>query len=57
MKKGFLKDVISFAFDEIGGDATAAMLDGMKNIGYKYATRGGLTINLYDIQIPAKKKK
>lgn len=56
MKKGFLKDVISYAFDKIGGVRTAPMIDGMKTVGYKYATKGGLTINLYDIQTPQKKK-
>lgn len=57
MKKSFFKDIISFAFDEIGGNMTAVMLDGIKSIGYKYATVGGLTMNLYDIKTPEKKQE
>lgn len=56
MEKGFLKDIISLAFDMVGSEKTAIMLDGMKDVGYKYATRGGITINLYDIQTPEKKQ-
>jgi DNA-directed RNA polymerase subunit beta' len=55
MGKDFLKNLISMAFDRIGAESTAAMLDGIKDVGYKYATRGGLTIGLYDINIPKQK--
>ena len=57
MKKGFLKDIIGYVYDEVGSVETAEIVDGMKDIGYKFATRGGLTISLFDIKVPTRKKE
>jgi len=53
--KGFLEEMISYAFDVAGVNSTANMLDGLKNIGFKYATRAGITISLSDV--PGSDKK
>jgi len=33
------------------------MLDAVKALGYKYSTRGGITVGFQDIQVPAEKKE
>lgn len=53
--KGFLKRLIGYSFDKAGSKETAIMADGMKDIGFKYATKGGLTISLFDITVPETK--
>lgn len=41
----------------IGGyAATAALLDGIKALGFKYSTKAGITVGLSDIQVPEQKK-
>lgn len=55
IKKSFLKQLIGYCYDTCGMGKTAAMLDGLKDIGFKYATKGGLTISLYDIDTPEEK--
>ncbi|QST03084.1 DNA-directed RNA polymerase subunit beta' (plasmid) [Pontibacillus sp. ALD_SL1] len=55
LKKGLLKKIIGHVFDYATHDETIVMLDGMKDIGFKYATIGGLTISLFDIKIPDSK--
>jgi len=55
--KGFLEEMISYAYDAAGVNATANMLDGIKNIGFKYATRAGITISLSDIPGSMKKQE
>ena len=47
-----LKKIIKACYDVHDAGETAIMLDKIKDLGYKYATLSGLTIALYDIQIP-----
>ncbi len=47
-----LKKIIKACYDKHNAGDTAIMLDKIKDLGYKYATLSGLTIALYDIQIP-----
>lgn len=47
-----LKKIIKTCYDVHDTGETAIMLDKIKDLGYKYATLSGLTIALYDIQIP-----
>ena len=39
----------------LGSDETAHLVDGIKSIGFKYATRGGMTIAVSDIPVPPNK--
>ena len=39
----------------LGSDETAHLVDGIKSIGFKYATRGGITIAVSDIPVPPNK--
>ena len=39
----------------LGPAETAHLVDGIKNVGFKFATRGGMTIGLWDIVVPESK--
>ena len=39
----------------LGPDETAHLVDGIKSVGFQFATRGGLTIGLWDIVTPPDK--
>ncbi|MED2737582.1 DNA-directed RNA polymerase subunit beta' [Bacillus toyonensis] len=55
--KKFLGLVSDYAFDTIGEEKTVELLDGMMDLGFKYAMRGGLTISLFDIETPKEKEE
>jgi DNA-directed RNA polymerase subunit beta' len=53
--KKILSGIIGRCFRKLGYAETAEVLDGIKTLGFKYATRGGITIGISDIVIPEKK--
>ena len=55
MDKGALKDLVADCYILLGNERTAAVLDAIKNLGFHYATRAGITIAINDIEVPAKK--
>jgi DNA-directed RNA polymerase subunit beta' len=55
-KKGIIKN-ISRVFKSVGNVLTVKFLDDLKSIGFKYAMKGGLSVNLDDIVIPLAKQK
>lgn len=54
--KKVLGNIVAKAYRELGYAKTAALLDGLKKLGYSYATRAGITIGITDITIPEAKK-
>ena len=56
MDKGGLKNLLSQIYLEYGGAKTAELANTLKNLGYKYATRSGVTISIADLSVPAAKK-
>ncbi len=56
MDKGKLKNLIGKCFYELGAEVTAKFVDDIKDLGFKYATRSGLTIALSDIHVPEGKQ-
>lgn len=54
--KKVLGNIVAKAYRELGYAKTAALLDGLKKLGYYYATRAGITIGITDITIPEAKK-
>jgi DNA-directed RNA polymerase subunit beta' len=52
MDKGALKRIVARLIHTYGNQATAAVLDAIKKLGFTYATRSGLTIAIGDIKIP-----
>ncbi len=48
--------LVSGAYRDAGTKATVILCDKLKDIGYEYATRAGVTIGVKDLQIPLSKK-
>jgi len=55
--KGGLKNLLSQIYLEYGGAKTAELANTLKNLGYKYATKSGVTISIADLSVPPEKKK
>ncbi len=55
MKRSDLKELVDTCYRELGPEETAHLVDGIKDVGFKFATRGGMTIGLFDIEIPKDK--
>jgi len=57
LDKGGVKALVAVAIDSLGHEAAADLLDDLKNIGFQYATRSGLSIAVDDITIPGRKSE
>ena len=57
LTKKSLRDIIGKILAVTDVPTTAAFLDNMKDMGYKFAFRGGLSFSLGDIRIPEQKTK
>lgn len=57
MDKGKLRQLVAECYQKLGSEATATMVDEIKDLGFKYATRSGLTIAVSDITIPEAKER
>jgi len=55
MKRADLKRLVDECYRLLGPEETAHLVDGIKSVGFEFATRGGLTIGLFDIEIPKNK--
>lgn len=51
-----LGDIVATCYRKAGVAATAGMLDGIKELGFKFATKAGTTIAISDIEIPEEKE-
>jgi DNA-directed RNA polymerase subunit beta' len=51
-----LKSVVQNCYTVIGMDATSEVVDRIKNIGFHYATRSGVTMSVSEIKVPEEKK-
>lgn len=51
-----LEEIISKCFKVHGNTVTAEMLDHMKAMGFKFSTRGAITVSVSDMIIPQEKK-
>ncbi len=56
MKRTELKRIVDECYRVLGSEETAHLVDGIKDVGFKFATRGGMTIGLWDIVTPVDKK-
>ena len=52
-----LKEIVDRTIKYHGFAEAAAVLDNIKEMGYKYSTRSSLSISVYDMTIPPKKKE
>jgi len=55
MTRSKLGELIDRCYRELGPIETAHLVDGIKSIGFTYATRGGMTISIADISVPPHK--
>ena len=57
MRRADLKRLVDTCYRLLGPAETAHLVDGIKDVGFKFATRGGLTIGLWDIVVPKAKRE
>jgi len=57
MDKAALRNLVDFAYRNLGPKATVILADRLKDIGYEYSTRGGLSISIDAMIIPEAKWK
>ena len=55
MNKKSLSELIGASFKEVGREKTVALLDAVKEMGFKYATEAGLSISIDHMRIPQEK--
>ncbi len=56
MARADLRKLISRSFELLGKVETAILADGIKRVGFEAATRGGMTISVFDIAMAQGKK-
>ncbi len=57
LKKKDIANLVDFVFKNGGPKITAQFLDDLKELGFKYSTKVGISISEYDIKVPEIKKK
>ncbi|MDD3480782.1 MAG: DNA-directed RNA polymerase subunit beta' [Patescibacteria group bacterium] len=50
-------EIIKKLYDNYGSEATSEFLDGIKDLGFKFATRSGLSFSMDDATVPVEKEK
>ena len=55
--KGQLKKLVAWAFTHYGSAKTAQMADMLKDLGFRYATKAGVSISVDDLQVPESKRE
>ncbi len=56
MDKKALKELVTRSYVELGTDETAEFADHIKHVGFRYATRSGITIAADEIRVPEEKE-
>ncbi len=57
LDKKTLSNLISTSFKQVGREKTVALLDDVKELGFKYATEAGITISIDHMKIPDAKNE
>jgi len=57
VEKKALSQIVDDCYRKLGFKATSKLLDGIKKLGFTYATRAGITIGIKDITIPEAKQE
>jgi DNA-directed RNA polymerase subunit beta' len=55
LKKKHIGELVDFVFKEGGYKVTAEFLDNLKDLGFKYSTKAGISISIDDIKTPESK--
>ncbi len=56
MNKKSLSELIATSFKQVGREKTVALLDNVKELGFKFATEAGLSISIDHMKIPKAKE-
>ena len=57
LKKRGLMQLVQYCYLHFGRAETVEMIDGLKNLGFNYATKAGLSIGINDMVVPAEKQR
>ena len=57
LNKSNLSDVVTNCYKRFGHNITVELLDALKELGFEYATLGGISIGVDDMTIPSTKKE
>ena len=57
VKKGTLSEIIDKCIKVHGSTETAVVLDKIKSLGYKFSTKGAITVGVEDIIVPPEKQQ
>jgi len=55
LDKGSLQELVGVCYRRLGSHVTTELVDRIKNIGFEYATRSGVTIAISDLVVPSDK--
>ncbi|MEO6198177.1 MAG: DNA-directed RNA polymerase subunit beta', partial [Dehalococcoidia bacterium] len=56
MDKKTIKELVSECSHTMSNDVTAEMVDQMKNVGFEFATKSGISISMNDLRVPDEKE-
>ncbi|MGD9894166.1 MAG: DNA-directed RNA polymerase subunit beta', partial [Dehalococcoidia bacterium] len=56
MDRKELSRVVTRCYQRLGNDLTADVVDELKKLGFRFATRSGITIAVNDLKVPAEKQ-
>jgi DNA-directed RNA polymerase subunit beta' len=56
LEKAALQDLVGLCYRRLGRERTTEVADRLKDLGFKYATRSGITIAISDLVIPSEKQ-
>jgi DNA-directed RNA polymerase subunit beta' len=57
MDKKAIKELVAEASHKLDNSATAEMVDRMKNVGFAFATKSGISIAMNDLRVPDEKEQ
>jgi len=57
LSKKTISDIVTECYKHFGHHETILLLDKLKDLGFEYATLGGVSISIADLHIPAEKDK
>ncbi len=52
-----MKQILEYCINVQGSTNTAEVLDDIKKLGFKYSTKGAITVSISDMEVPEAKKK
>ncbi len=57
LTKKRIEDIVASVYNKFGNSVTASFLDKIKNLGFYYSMKAGVTVSMEDVRIPEKKQE